>query len=373
MKTTIITAAVLVGAFTTLPVAQAGTLVPVTPIPGSIAMTVEAINDNNVIAGFYETADGNEHGFVGPLNGTYETFDFGTSNTTIVHGLNNDGYLTGTSASESGFIIGEEFSRRPNGALSPVTKDGTPLDGFANGITDHAKFVGDDWVIDINGHLTVYGYYGKKNTYQADLVLPFNTDRTRPRGLNRHGEVAGYVHDLDRPEEFYFGFVLKDGVATEVAYPDPTTYVTLFYGLNDKGAIVGGWQDENQNTQQAFLYDFDRNAFKPIDVPGATFVSATGINNAGLIAVTDDSTASAKAYIYCSKRKQECPTGGLPTIDVPDRWTPGNAGTRHSRVCADGCSRPGSARPAGGRTDPALIRAAIERDPTLALEFGQRR
>jgi hypothetical protein len=373
MKNTLIAGAALAGAFAAVSSAQAGTLVPITPIPDSIAMTVEEINDNNVIAGFYETADGNVHGFVGPLNGTYETFDFGTSNMTIVHGLNNDGYLTGTSASESGFIVGEEFSRRPNGALSPVTKGGTPLDGFANGMTNHANFVGDDWVIDINGHLTVYGYYGKKNAYQADLVLPFNTDRTRPRGLNKHGEVVGYFHDLDRSDEFYFGFVLKDGVATELAYPDPTTYITYFYGLNDKGAIVGGWQDENQDTQQAFLYDFDRNAFKPIDVPGATFVTATGINNAGLIAVTDDSTPSAKAYIYCSKRKQECPTGGRRTIDVPDRWTPGNAATRHSRVCADGCSRPGSARPAGGRADPALIRAAIERDPTLRLELSRRR
>jgi hypothetical protein len=369
MKTTIKAAAVLAGAFITMPAAEAGTLVPVTPVPGSIAMTVEEINDNNVIAGFYETADGGEHGFVGPLNGTYETFDFGTNSMTIVHGLNNDGYVTGSDTGAFGFIIGEEFSRRPNGALSPVTKNGTPLDGFANGITNHAKFVGDDWVIDVNGHLTVYGYYGKGRTYRADLVLPFNTDRTRPRGLNKGGEVAGYFHDLDRPDEFYFGFVLKDGVATEVAYPDPATYYTYLFGLNDRGAIVGAWQDQDGTFEQAFLYDLASNKFKLIDVPGATFIFATGINNAGLVAVTADTSA----YIYCSKRKQECPTGGGTSIEIPDRWISAGAGNRRSIVCVDGCLRPQSSRPATRQLNPALLRAAIASDPTLKMELGGRR
>jgi len=369
MKKIVKTAIVIAGALAALSTAQGGTLVPVTPVPDSVAMTVEEINDNNVIAGFYESADGGEHGFVGPLNGTYTTFDFGTNNMTIVHGLNNDGYLTGSDTNVSGYIIGEEFSRRPNGDLSPVTKNGAPLDGFANGMTNHAKFVGDNWVIDVNGHLVIYGYYGKRDTYQADLVLPFNTDRTRPRGLNKSGEVVGYFHDLDRPDEFYFGFVLKDGVATEVGYPDPTTYYTYLFGLNNKGAIVGAWQDQDGTFEDAFLYDLAKNRFKPIDVPGATFVTATGINNAGLVAVTADTSA----YIYCSKRNQPCPTGGRATIEVPDRWIAAHSGNPRSVVCVDGCSRPPLHRSAGARIDAAAFRAAMARDPSFRLDLARRR
>src|ERR1044071_2471165 len=57
--------------------ALGGTLVPVTPFPGATTTIVFGINDDGVIAGSYRDSDGIEHGFFGPLNGTYTRFDYG--------------------------------------------------------------------------------------------------------------------------------------------------------------------------------------------------------------------------------------------------------------------------------------------------------
>lgn len=333
---------------------QAGTLVPLPQLPGSVDTTLEGINDSNEIAGFYETSDFVDHGFVGDLNGNYTTFDIGTANT-VVHGLNNDGFVTGTSANEEGYTVGPVFLRHPNGSVDTVTKDGSPIDGYADGITNHQKFVGSIYVIDDQG-LEEYGYYGKGATYRADLVLPFNTSRTRPRGLNKYGEVAGYYHDNDDSDRFYRGFVLKDGVATTVDYPDLDAYWQWLYGINNKGTIVGTWEDVNDTEARGYVIDFERMRFKKIDVPGATFVNAYGINNAGVVAMSIDGAP----YIYCSKRNVTCPAGGRRAIEIADRWVsaPQNF---HALVCRHGCLAPWNHGAGVGRDAAPLAKLGLDR------------
>src|SRR5678810_1274119 len=55
--------------------ARAGILIPLAPIPGSSSTTLEGINESSQIDGYYDTADGLSHGFIGDLNGNYISFD----------------------------------------------------------------------------------------------------------------------------------------------------------------------------------------------------------------------------------------------------------------------------------------------------------
>lgn len=75
MKTRFVTAAATAGVFALLSTTHAGVLVPLPKVPGSDNTYAIAINNNNVIAGRYVTADGLNHGFFGTLDGNYTTFD----------------------------------------------------------------------------------------------------------------------------------------------------------------------------------------------------------------------------------------------------------------------------------------------------------
>src|ERR1043165_4705362 len=86
--------------------ALAGTLVPVTPFPGATTTIVFGINDAGVIAGSYRDSNGIEHGFFGPLNGTYTSFDYGgTRSGTQTRALHDDGALLGF-ATHPNFRVG---------------------------------------------------------------------------------------------------------------------------------------------------------------------------------------------------------------------------------------------------------------------------
>src|SRR6478672_5939236 len=73
--------------------AQGGILIQVPAFPGSTGTYVRAINDKNVITGYYTMADGVPHGFVGTLDGHYTSFDASESGT-IPLGIAKNGYIT---------------------------------------------------------------------------------------------------------------------------------------------------------------------------------------------------------------------------------------------------------------------------------------
>src|SRR5215467_13852793 len=86
--------------------AYADTVVPVTPPDGAVATIVFGINNRGVIAGIYVDSAGVEHGFFGPLNGSYTTFDLGgTTIGTEPRALNDAGDLTGF-APDPSFTVG---------------------------------------------------------------------------------------------------------------------------------------------------------------------------------------------------------------------------------------------------------------------------
>jgi len=290
---------------------QAAELIPVAPIQGSTFMSAYDVNDNNIITGYYGTSDGHQHAYFGPWTGPYTVFDFGNTYTQA-RGINDAGYITGV-ADVNGMRT--QFERSPDGQITVITKDGNPITlEYLQGINSQGVFVGN--YRDANNRQKAY--YGQNGQYLKDFTLP-NGSPAQPRGINDAGDVSG--------SSGYDAFILKGDVATFVDAITPTQSFTAFEGINKKGTLVSGyWIDVNFTRDHPVLFDTQRNAVMPIEIPGSSNAVALGMNGAGLVAIASD----IGPFIYCPypKGSRKCPAGG---IDVPDP-VPLRAAVRHVRV-----------------------------------------
>jgi uncharacterized membrane protein len=296
--------------------ATAGVLVRIPTVPGSTATYAMDINNNNVIAGRYTTADGHTHGFFGTLDGNYKTFDVPSEDISVVR-LNDANYIVGTTDRNSDCPwAGCDFVRKPDGTIESILKHGTPVDGVTGSVLDDKSFIGDRRFTDKTGAFHLVGYYGLRTKYVSEMNLPASLYWPRPRGLVPDGTVAGWFTDHgDRGNGK--GFVLKEGAVTVYQYPDQSAFNTQFEGISRKGVITGAWLDQQQSFSRPFIFRLSTGRFQPIDVPGAKFSEANGINDAGVVAVGSDTSS----YIYCP-RKKTCPLRNANAITVAERWIP---------------------------------------------------
>jgi len=254
----------------------AATLVTVTPPAGSAGTTVFGINKHNVIAGSYVDASGVEHGFFGPLNGSYTTFDYGgTSIGTEPRALNDDGDIAGFAA-DPNFAVGAEFLREADGTVITFAKDGTPLDGVAQGIVKKRETSTGDYIDPNTGIRT--GYLATGGTYRSDVDLGLTVTRTSPRSLNKHGTLAGFFVDTSGLEH---GFIMdKNNVQVIDADSSGTTALE---GINKKELVTGQVTDSSGNPH-SFIYNTATGTFTAIDIPdGSVEQQAWGINDMGQI------------------------------------------------------------------------------------------
>lgn len=313
--------------------AGAAGLVPVPPVPGSIANSTVAsgINDEGVINGSYVGADQSLHGFIGWPDGSYAaTFDVAPGGT-AARGINNQGYITGYYHADNCDIVTTcpEFWRAPNGATIQILVPGSPAYGIAQGINQSGVFVGDYHPAGSRYPNERHGYFGANGKYLYDLTLPFPTRQTDPRALNSNEEVVGF---FKVPGQNTNGFVLREGAVSVVEYPDPTATATFLEGVNDQGWICGSWYDLNGNSH-AFVLNPDLTRFTDILVSGATQIQAFSINNAGEVTVDTDTLS----YIYCLKGGQgRCAAmGNKIVMDAAPHVVPAN-----SHRCINNCRFP---------------------------------
>lgn len=358
MRKTIVASAVFAITILCLSAAVAGTLIPVVPFPNSVTTYAYGINNSNTIAGIYTRSDGSQHGFVGPLDGTgYSTFDFGAGGHTYAFALSDEGWVTGldNTTNEQCQVFGCEYVRQPSGEPDEILRNGNGVDGITGQIVKNQKFVAEDWTVDEQEDVFESSYFGQASSYVKSLKFPIDSDRVRARGYGKHGDVVGYY--LDAPNQRYAGFILHKKVVTSVNYKD--AYYTMFQGINDKGIIVGAWQDKNGTTGQPFIYDSKKSAFKVIKIPGSTIAAARQVNDAGLVAIFAD----VGSFVYCSK-KSSCPAA-RGTIEVAEKWV--SADRVRWTPCKNGCVAP---HPRDVRhVDPAKLHAILQQDKDLQLQL----
>ncbi|HEY1638266.1 MAG TPA: hypothetical protein VGF62_07060 [Rhizomicrobium sp.] len=286
--------------------AHGSKLTAVNPFPGSTMTWVYDINADNLIVGGYFDSGGVEHGFYGPLNGSYTSFDYGADSTVTegraISDLGEiDGYAPGPS-----FVSGAEFLLDPTtGKITTLTKKGAgTLDGIAQGFTRRNVWVGD-YLNPTTGAFT--GYRGNKGRYAGDVDLGFETQRTSPRAINRDGAIAGWFIDTDGLQH---GFLLSpDGSVQVIDLDDSGT--TVLEGLNNHECIIGQTTDST-GAYHSYVLDDTTGRASVIAVPGSAYQRAWGISDGGLVALYTDTGS----YILGSIKpgnipgKKSCPSGG---------------------------------------------------------------
>ena len=115
------------------------------------------------------------------------------------------------------------------------------------------------------------------------VPIPVPGTDPRPLGINAHGDVAGTTYQSCGDLNCAFGFLRRaDGTVTTFnASGDPlgNTYV---YGVNDAGEIAGFFLDSS-GTQHGFTRR-SNGKVKVVDIPGATIVQLTALNDNGYVA-----------------------------------------------------------------------------------------
>lgn len=304
--------------------AHAATLVPVTPPTGAVQTIVFGINKHGVIAGAWIDSSNVTHGFFGPLNGTYTSFDYGgTSTGTVPRALDDDGNIVGF-ASGPNLYVGTEFLRAADGTITTFQKNGVPFDGVAQGVIKKGVQSTGDYVIDAKTGVRT-GYLAGDGVYQTNVTLNLGELTTNPRAINWFGTLAGFY--LEQDGHTTHGFILKNGIV-EVVDAD-STGTTALEGINKKGLAAGQVIDSSGNPH-SFVFDNRTGTFTTINIQdGSTQQQAWGINDRAQVAVNTDIGAS---YIYCVDDHQ-CPRGGF-TVPTGRSWKANPAWHRvaHSAV-----------------------------------------
>jgi len=296
MPARLVTAACLIAAVTSLGAARGATYLPIPSVKGAVQTEPYAINNLNIITGGWYDANGVEHGFVGPLVGSYLTFDYSGAGVlgTEARGINDLGTVVGWANNEN-FVEGDQFVRDPTGKMTTVTKNGAPLDGILQGVNDldGGALVGDYWIYT---PLTRLAYLAQQGAWKRNFVLPFDSTREAARGINNLGTVVGLFRGA--VDGNLHGFILQNGRATQVDYPNPAATQTYLEGINDIGLATGSWTD-TAGDNHAFMLDTITNTYTPIVPPGSyANAQAFGVNDLGAIVVGTDATAGPANFVY---------------------------------------------------------------------------
>lgn len=333
MHKTALTAASLAGALAcVLSAAQAGTLIPVPQVPGSQYTTVSSINSNNVITGYYADQNYHEHGFVGTLDGQYTFFDYGNGPITQGLYINDNNLVTGWAEKGGAKARERQFARAPDGTITLLTFNGRRLRGSGRpgSITDNDHLAGQVEKERRDGTFArPRSYTGQGTVYTDEIVLPFrHVYGVYASGVNNNGTVVGHYTNCSYCSGTH-GFVIENGVATQVDYPDYSVTATELYAINDSDLVVGKAVYNDGDGYTTFLYNTQTNRFKQLHVE-----DARGISNTGLVAVQQ----SDGPYIYCLSTTN-CPTSA-GAIAVADRWISATPQNVHKVLCSHRCRRP---------------------------------
>jgi hypothetical protein len=117
--------------------------------------------------------------------------------------------------------------------------------------------------------------YGQKNYRYEDYP---GSAQTQVTGLNNSGSNSGFWVDAKNVNR---GFIDWHGVFTSYRNPKTGTgTVNQLLGINDSGIAVGFYTD-GAGTNHGYTLDHSTGKFTAVAPPGATNVTASGINDAG--------------------------------------------------------------------------------------------
>lgn len=152
----------------------------------------------------------------------------------------------------------------------------------ANGINTSGQIVGDYGYT--NSGSPSYGFLYSGGQF-TQINFPGSAGYTWPNGINARGDIVGYYeNDFPGPH----GFLDRGGAYAAINVPGAS--YTYALGINDSGQIAGFYYASNH--VHGFLYS--GGTFTTIDCPGASDTSLWGINDSGQIVGTCD----GRVFLY---------------------------------------------------------------------------
>lgn len=229
-----------------------GTLTDVAPAAGFAITSVLGITDSGVMVGSVVSMDfSTRSGFIRGKDGTFTVFSHPEAPSfTRARAVNNKGLVSGLRDTSTGTTVGFIYDPKTDTFTDVVPSFFT----IAHGINSKGEVVGS--AIFLNADDPCPGSPDPFVTYgwlrAADGSISFfqvNGQRTRARGINDAGFIAGFVNDSGKIK----GFVVKlDGSPCEsltVAGSDLLEFPgfnRLFpEGITNSGVIVGSVDDPN--------------------------------------------------------------------------------------------------------------------------------
>lgn len=295
--------AALAGLVAAAPAFAQGSLYTLPLVSGSTSTVAFGVTDKLTITGWYAGSSAIQSGFVGPADGSnYTTFNDDGSGGTQPRGINKKGYITGIDNVDSGDISQYvPYERSPDGTITDITMDGSPLNYLAQGINKKGVFVGSY----LNTSGQIVGYTGKNAQYNHDITLPgITTTAVAGRGINDKGDIVGWYADSSGVQH---GFLLSGGGATTIDNPGGTTNLE---GINNRGEISGLYTDSSGN-RHGFTYDISSKTFTELTVPDSSYVEVWGLNDKGVVAIDGENSSGVfVGYLYCPKAN-DCPRGAI--------------------------------------------------------------
>jgi parallel beta-helix repeat protein len=155
-------------------------------------------------------------------------------------------------------------------------------------------------------------------------------------GANNAGQAVGWCADQ---KGAVHGFLFSGGKYTLIDHPDPKTFYTVADGINEAGDIVGGYNSLGSPSAPAGAglrgYLLSKGTFTTIEMPGAVWLHARGINAQG-DAVGYFQDGNNRVHGFLLKKGQTTPVAidypGAFRTDVTGITPEGDIGGRYKRT-----------------------------------------
>jgi hypothetical protein len=205
----------------------------------------------------------------------------------FARGINNRGAIVGYASDanfrQGGFIAFDHFLGQIN---FPESQSTIPI-----GINDRAEIVGNL----VSGTGVYSGFLLSKGQF---TLFP----GISPEGINNRGDIAG-VASGGRD-----GFLRSHGAFSTIRVPDSIS--TRAHGINDRGQIVGDFEDAPFH-ESGFL--LSQGEFLTIHVPGSSRTEAFAINDSGQVVGKFLGARGEQGFLWRA--------GQFSTISIPESVT----------------------------------------------------
>lgn len=256
--------------------------------PGAVFTDGVDINRFGDIVGHYVDAAGTDHGYL-LHKGSFTTIDFPGADGGHAHGINSGGAIVGL------YFIGKKFHGYVlSGAVYSTIDFPGVQNTRANGINTAGDIVGS--CVDNNSYNNTGGSNGSKERgflLRAGVFTPIDfpgADYTEAWRINDNGQIVGR-YQRGNGDTHVFLLIIATGTFISIDYPGASATAvgdfTQMGGLNNNGDIASGYCNSSNcrlDTISA-LHGFllSGGSFTSLDVPGAAGTVPFGINDQGAI------------------------------------------------------------------------------------------